>query len=176
MKPGRKPTPTALKVLRGNPGHRPLNQDEPEPDVYSVIPSPPEWAGLSEKATELWNDVAMVLVKMRVFTEADRFLLFRYCDLWDSWLKSRDECKRFGHDNIYTEPDPANPGEMRIKHTQPHAWSSRYVQICKMMQSIESELGLSPSSRSQVKAGPQKDQPVVLRPVSMRMGVVTAAP
>ena len=27
---GRKPTPTDLKVLRGNPGHRPLNVDEPQ--------------------------------------------------------------------------------------------------------------------------------------------------
>ena len=30
---GRKPTPTNLKVLKGNPGRRPLNKDEPVPDV-----------------------------------------------------------------------------------------------------------------------------------------------
>ena len=27
---GRRPQPTALKVLRGNPGKRPLNVDEPQ--------------------------------------------------------------------------------------------------------------------------------------------------
>ena len=30
---GRKPLPTALKALRSNPGRRPLNEDEPKPDV-----------------------------------------------------------------------------------------------------------------------------------------------
>ena len=28
---GRKPTPTAIKVLEGNPGKRPLNDREPKP-------------------------------------------------------------------------------------------------------------------------------------------------
>ena len=30
---GRKPKPTFLKLVSGNPGHRPLNLDEPEPSV-----------------------------------------------------------------------------------------------------------------------------------------------
>ncbi|HZK10243.1 MAG TPA: phage terminase small subunit P27 family, partial [Clostridia bacterium] len=29
---GRKPKPTALKVLEGNPGKRPLNKNEPQPE------------------------------------------------------------------------------------------------------------------------------------------------
>ncbi len=28
---GRKPKPTALKLVSGNPGHRPLNTREPKP-------------------------------------------------------------------------------------------------------------------------------------------------
>ena len=40
---GRKPTPTDIKVLRGNPGHRPLNADEPQlPTVQAdVFDTPP---------------------------------------------------------------------------------------------------------------------------------------
>ena len=30
---GRKPLPTKIKLLRGNPGRRPLNENEPEPEV-----------------------------------------------------------------------------------------------------------------------------------------------
>jgi hypothetical protein len=30
---GRRPKPTRLKMLTGNPGKRPLNNDEPRPDV-----------------------------------------------------------------------------------------------------------------------------------------------
>ena len=36
---GRKTTPTKLKLLKGNPGKRGLNKDEPEPDVR--LPNPP---------------------------------------------------------------------------------------------------------------------------------------
>jgi P27 family predicted phage terminase small subunit len=35
---GRKPKPTFLKLVTGNPGHRPLNQDEPEPDGELLEP------------------------------------------------------------------------------------------------------------------------------------------
>ena len=36
---GRKPTPTHLKLVRGNPGKRPLNASEPKPQL--TLPSPP---------------------------------------------------------------------------------------------------------------------------------------
>ena len=38
---GRKPTPTTLKRLRGNPGRRPLPKDEAEPPVSERVPRPP---------------------------------------------------------------------------------------------------------------------------------------
>lgn len=38
---GRKPKPTALKVLEGNPGHRPLNKKEPLPK--GRLPRCPDW-------------------------------------------------------------------------------------------------------------------------------------
>ena len=36
---GRKPSPTHLKLVKGNPGKRPLNVSEPEPEA--VLPCPP---------------------------------------------------------------------------------------------------------------------------------------
>ena len=36
---GPKHTPTKLKPLKGNPGRRPLNEGEPEPEVR--LPNPP---------------------------------------------------------------------------------------------------------------------------------------
>ena len=38
---GRKPKPTALKVLEGNPGKRPLNENEPKPE--NKAPRCPSW-------------------------------------------------------------------------------------------------------------------------------------
>ena len=38
---GRKPKPTAVKELEGNPGKRKLNRKEPKPD--KGMPTCPEW-------------------------------------------------------------------------------------------------------------------------------------
>lgn len=40
---GRKPTPTVLKRLQGNPGKRPLAKREPQPRSEPELPPPPEW-------------------------------------------------------------------------------------------------------------------------------------
>ena len=48
---GRKPTPTAIKVLEGNPGKRPLNDREPQPPKKA--PSCPKW--LEPDAKREWN-------------------------------------------------------------------------------------------------------------------------
>jgi hypothetical protein len=45
---GRKPIPTAVKELRGNPGHRPLGDCEPQPKVGE----PPMPSGLSRYAKQ----------------------------------------------------------------------------------------------------------------------------
>ena len=49
---GPKPTPTALKLLRGNPGKRPINVDEPQP---RPVESPGASPWLDETAAALWR-------------------------------------------------------------------------------------------------------------------------
>ena len=48
---GRKPVPTHLKILRGNPGKRRLNSHEPLPE--GDLKDPPDWFSDSQKAG--WN-------------------------------------------------------------------------------------------------------------------------
>ena len=48
---GRKPTPTAIKELEGNPGHRPLNKHEPKP--MKKAPACPK--SLSTEAKKEWR-------------------------------------------------------------------------------------------------------------------------
>ena len=65
---GRKPKPTRLKVITGNPGKRPLNLDEPMPEP--IVPDfPPE---LSPAAQIEWHRLAGELGKLRVLTNLDR--------------------------------------------------------------------------------------------------------
>lgn len=65
-----KPTPTALKILRGNPGHRKLNAREPKPQLGATFPA---WLhGLGDPAyKEVWDDLAGRLEAIKVLTEAD---------------------------------------------------------------------------------------------------------
>lgn len=83
-KMGRPRKPTALKVLQGNPGKRPLPEREPKPTVAAS--SPPEW--LDDYAKEMWMEVSPLLVGMRVLTEADRPALVLMASAWADWRKA----------------------------------------------------------------------------------------
>lgn len=49
--PGRKRTPTVLKLLRGNPGKRPINHDEPV--IEGDLPAPPDW--MTPLQQDIWT-------------------------------------------------------------------------------------------------------------------------
>jgi phage terminase small subunit len=66
---GRRPAPTALKVLRGNPGQRRLNQHEPVPAAPATADPP---AGLPDAALLIWQALAPELVRLGVLTVVDR--------------------------------------------------------------------------------------------------------
>jgi phage terminase small subunit len=65
---GRKPTPTALKLVAGNPGKRPLNRHEPKP--VTAIPTCP--AHLMPTAKTEWKRLARYLHDLGVISELDR--------------------------------------------------------------------------------------------------------
>lgn len=73
---GRNPVPTALKIMRGNPGHRPLPKDEPQPDA--IEPARP--ANLSARAIQEWERMVPILLRMKVLTEADGIALGLLCN------------------------------------------------------------------------------------------------
>ena len=51
---GRKPKPTALKMLEGNPGGRPLNTKEPKPEKKA--PRCPSWLeDEAKKSGSVWR-------------------------------------------------------------------------------------------------------------------------
>ena len=57
---GRKPKPTAMKVLEGNPGKRPLNFAEPHSE--KKLPHGPEW--LEDEAKAEWERLAVPLYNL----------------------------------------------------------------------------------------------------------------
>jgi len=74
---GRRPQPTALKVLRGNPGQRKLNTKEPTPPPGEVVK--PE--GLSASAAAIWDELAPICLHMGTLTAADVRPFRTLCEL-----------------------------------------------------------------------------------------------
>src|SRR5687767_12999114 len=74
---GRRPQPTALKVLRGNPSKTRLNQDEPKPPKGDIVK--PE--GLSPGASAVWDELAPICLHMGTLTTADVRSFVTLCEL-----------------------------------------------------------------------------------------------
>ena len=78
---GRKPKPTNLKVLEGNPGQRPLNENEPKPKP--IAPDCPDW--LADVAKEEWKRIAPQLETLGLLTQIDMAMLAGYCQMYARW-------------------------------------------------------------------------------------------
>lgn len=68
---GRRPKPTAVKVLTGNPGKRPLNVSEPKPRGSSARAP----RGLGVDGSRFWRKYAPALAALGVLTEVDEAAL-----------------------------------------------------------------------------------------------------
>jgi P27 family predicted phage terminase small subunit len=74
---GRRPQPTALKVLRGNPSKTRLNEDEPKPPQGPVT----EPESLSNAASMVWQELAPIATAMGTLTVADVSAFATLCEL-----------------------------------------------------------------------------------------------
>lgn len=85
MSQGRKPKPTALKVLAGNPGKRPLPPNEPQP--RPGLPACPDWMGADGRL--MWGRVVPELERLGVLTSVDVGVVETYCSLYDEFVSGQ---------------------------------------------------------------------------------------
>ena len=69
--------PTQLKVLRGNPGKRPINRAEPKPSAPRGLPSAPR--GLDKVGRRAWRRVGAELHQLGLLTAIDLDAFEMYC-------------------------------------------------------------------------------------------------
>src|SRR5690606_3042075 len=133
---GRKPLPTQLKLVKGTARPHRINKAEPKPVV--AAPEPPDH--LEEAARVKFSEMAQMLARHGVMTELDASALARYVVIWRRWLEAEAEVKRRGpvvktsNDNIIQNPFLAVANKCLAQMAQ-----------------IESEFGLTPSSRSRIR-------------------------
>ena len=93
---GRKPKPTAVKVLEGNPGKRPLNMYEPVPEKKA--PECPSW--LNDEAKEEWDRLADKMVNLGTLTEMDMAAFAGYCQSYARWKEAEEFIEKHGKTTI----------------------------------------------------------------------------
>lgn len=143
---GRKPKPTTIKRLTGNPGKRPLNDAEPRPPVPESTPYVPRW--LNDDGKKAWRDVVKILVDVGLYTEVDRFALAMFCQAFGRWIHAEQKVEELG--------------EMLIskKSGQPYTnpWAYRADKHWEQARKMLSEFGLTPAERSRIKVQVQEEE------------------
>ena len=86
--PGPPPIPTALKVLRGNPGHEKIRSEVKPTRPFSLPPPPPSLAGYAE---EEWGRIGAEAHRLGLLTNVDIHALAAYCDAYQRWRQAREE-------------------------------------------------------------------------------------
>jgi len=138
---GRKPLPTAVTRLRGNPGKRPYNKNEPVlAPMDAAFDTPPEELSADLVASAEWQRLAPILRKSKVVTQGDRGALLSLCQQWSRYLEANRSVSTAG---------------MVVRSPSGYPMPNPYIAIANralsMCVKLWAELGLTPSSRSRVQ-------------------------
>jgi len=140
---GPPPKPTAIRKLQGNPGHRPLNDREPEPRPDT--PRCPSW--LTDEAKVVWRRMVPELRVMGVLTAADGDALAAYCQTFARWKAAEEFLAK--HGEVYPLKD--DQGRIRCMQQFPQVSISR--NLLHLLRNYQREFGLTPSARSRIAVG-----------------------
>jgi len=144
-KRGPRPQPTKLKILRGNPGNRPINKSEPQPPADGVVMP----VHLGKVAARKWQELLPLLQAVKIMTKADVEALARYCDTYEWWLATRAKLKKEGD----TYPILNDKGDVKYIAQRPEVSIAHKLAV--QMRQLEQDFGLNPSSRSSLSVEPQ---------------------
>lgn len=152
MTRGRKPAPTAMKIVTGRDRADRMPKNEPVPVmVMEAMPEPPEH--LDAYALEEWHHICGALFRCGVLTEIDGHGLAMYCQAYGRWRKAEEAIQQMAKAN------PASGG-LIIKTTNGNIIQNPMVGTANTAMrdamKFASEYGLTPSSR--VRLGVEADR------------------
>lgn len=142
--------PTKLKLLRGNPGRRPI-RPEPQPRIDNESPKPPDYLGKDARAE--WLRVAPELYRLGLLTVIDISALAAYCNAFGRWTAAEREVG----DKLTIETSNGNTVQNPLVGIANAA--------ARDMVKFAAEFGLSPAARRRLSA-------VVERPAGKFDGLI----
>lgn len=134
---GRRPHPTAVRILRGNPSRRPLNLDEPKHPPIDVEDVPAELA--DPIAIGEWQRLIPSLTKTGHLQTVDRAALIAYCVKYGQWQTLEQQAAKDG----------------LIVDGKPHPAIALANKTLVVLLRAAADLGLTPTSRARVVGAPQ---------------------
>ena len=154
-RPGPKPKPTELKKLAGNPGRRPLNSQQPQPDLASErCPH-----GLSKGAKKFWRAYAPQLIRLGVLTAVDvpAFILTA-----EHYAIAREARAITVTDGLCDK----DANDLTRKHPLLQVWRDNATAY----RMFASEFGLTPSSRSRLQVSAPEEPSLAEQLFNMTVG------
>lgn len=140
---GRKPKPTAVKVLEGNPGKRSLNRQEPKPEKKAS--RCPAW--LEDEAKKEWKRMAKQMEQLGILTEIDMAAFAGYCQAYARWKEAEEYISE--HGTVMKAPSGYCQQVPQVSIAQTYL---------KIMNRFCEQFGLTPSSRSRIVAENREDK------------------
>jgi P27 family predicted phage terminase small subunit len=136
-----------LRLLKGNPGHRPL-RPEPEPAREAACPEPPSF--LDGQACDEWWRVAPELWRLGLLRITDVMPLAAYCASYSRWHAAETVLATM------RERDDLTKG-LLVKTVEGNARANPLVKIAAdaadAMVAAAGQFGLTPVARSRLAAG-----------------------
>ena len=143
---GRKRTPANLVLLRGNPGKRAVNRDEPKPRAGR--PRCPAW--LTPSARKHFARICHELTAMGILAASDFGRIAECASALAKAQECQEKIARYGYWESSKDPETGKVTVDRWPWTfeEPKAW--------EQFSRAAACLGLDPTSRARLKADPAK--------------------
>ncbi len=138
-KRGPKKKPTALRVFEGNPGHLPINENEPKPEGKAVKP-----ADLGSIASKCWDESAAILEPLNLLTNADTNAFMSYCHAWEDYTIARSDVEKHGAYCIDQNGKSILSAPYR-----------RMLAAFERVRRLQSEFGMTPAARTGLSVSSQ---------------------
>lgn len=157
--PGRKATPTHLKLVTGNPGKRPINVREPKAPP-GMPERPKHLTGAAARAA--WARFGKLLLDIGVLTQADGAALERLAETYVEVVELQRAITAHGRVYVTYSDTPELDKEGRLLPRQPMYRARPEVAMHsdadRRLRAVLSDFGLNPAARSKITVGGSKEK------------------
>ncbi len=143
MKPGPRPTPTAILTLTNSWRAKQRKREPQPPKTRPTCPST-----LCSVAKRKFRETVKHLESMQVLTKVDGDAIALYSDLW-VWLR---DCRQFIAK--HGESFPIYDGDGNLTGYREYPQASLALKLAAQVARLEGELGLTPAGRTDLRVNP----------------------